>query len=149
MADQTWALPRLKETFRKEGTKKDRMRFLDVKFYPYASPDEDPVFAVVGGHEILIGRCTSQKGKAFEILKAYQYEKGEDIERNKLHSCAWSYNEQTEEPLLCVGGVDGKIKVLNVLTGKVEKVCWATIKIHHVTDSIQVLLGHGGVCFLH
>lgn len=122
MATQAWTLPRLKETYRKEGTPKNRMRFLDVKFYPYGSPEEDPVFAIVGSHEIIISRCTKKKEKSFETLKWLQYEVADDPERNKLHSCAWSRDSSTGAPLLCVGGVDGKTKVINVLTDKVEKV---------------------------
>jgi len=38
------------------------------------------------------------------------------------YACAWSKNMTTGDPLLCVAGVNAKIKVINIKTGNIVQV---------------------------
>ncbi|KAF2455073.1 WD40-repeat-containing domain protein [Lineolata rhizophorae] len=97
--------------------------FYDAKFYPYTDPGLDPFFAVAGDNLIIVCRVVRDKANVIEVLKWFTDDKEE-----KLHSIAWSQDLETGEPLVCVAGDSGHIKVLNVITKELT----------------QVLSGHGG-----
>jgi len=43
-----------------------------VKFYPYADPDDDAVFAVVAGRELFICRPTLDSQNPLDILRVFR-----------------------------------------------------------------------------
>ncbi|KAI5197452.1 WD40 repeat-like protein [Aureobasidium subglaciale] len=101
----------------------------DIKFYPYSEPDEDPVFAAVAEREIYICKpvCKSNTSKTngLEVLTVLE----DPDEDSSLNSVAWSRDNKTGEPLVCVAGSgSNNIKILNVVTGSL----------------VRVLYGHGG-----
>ncbi|PMD47551.1 WD40 repeat-like protein [Hyaloscypha variabilis F] len=97
--------------------------FWSVKFYPYTQPGVDPVFAVAGGKRILVCRPPGKENPKMEVIQLIV---DEDVGADH-YACAWS-KSLDETPLLCVSGGNGKIKIINALTG----------------DLIRVLAGHGG-----
>jgi polycomb protein EED len=115
-----WDLPSLKEAFHFE--RKDELNpqaIFDVKFYPFDTPDNPPIFAALGGSTIFICRCVETAGKPIEFIRVFS-----EISTDNLNSCAWSKDE-AGTPLLCVAGntpdsagTGSNIKVLNVITGK-------------------------------
>ncbi|KAB8290031.1 hypothetical protein EYC80_010357 [Monilinia laxa] len=98
--------------------------FWSVKFYPYTKPGVDPIYAVVGGKHILICRPPTEDN-GVEVLRYII-----DEEPSADHyTCCWTKDLATKTPLLpCVAGVDAKIKIFDVLSGKL----------------LRVLVGHGG-----
>ncbi|KAI5838728.1 WD40-repeat-containing domain protein [Morchella snyderi] len=92
-------------------------------FYPYTPPGVDPVFAVVGGREVIIARPHPSRG--IEIIHYFH----DDLffPTEALCSACWTRCTRTGAPLLAVGGAAGIIKILNIRTGKVQ----------------QTLVGHG------
>ncbi|RYO86317.1 hypothetical protein DL766_009660 [Monosporascus sp. MC13-8B] len=101
-----WDLPRLKasigfeDDFQYLSSDDQDTEFFDVKFYPYGDESHDPVFAAV-----------SKKHK--EAMNC---------------SCTWTKDPETEAPYLCIAGRDAKVKVYDVIEGKL----------------VKVLTGHGG-----
>ncbi|ESZ91798.1 hypothetical protein SBOR_7814 [Sclerotinia borealis F-4128] len=129
-----WEFPKFKEArqfpnfpsakYPMKGSSIEKNEFWSVKFYPYTKPDVDPVYAVVGGKHILICRPpTEDKG-----IETIQFIVDEEPSADH-YSCCWTKDLATNKPLLCVAGVDPKIKIFDVLSGKL----------------IRVLTGHGGV----
>ncbi|APA08367.1 hypothetical protein sscle_03g031370 [Sclerotinia sclerotiorum 1980 UF-70] len=128
-----WEFPKLKDAlqfsnlpsanYSKDGSTIKDVEFWSVKFYPYTKPGVDPIFAVVGGKHILICRPPTES-KGIEVIQTII-----DEEPSADHySCCWTKDLVTQKPLLCVAGVDAKIKIFDVLTGKL----------------LIVLVGHGG-----
>ncbi|RPB23117.1 WD40 repeat-like protein [Terfezia boudieri ATCC MYA-4762] len=95
--------------------------FYSVSFYPYSSPEDDPVFAVCGGLETIVYRFHPEKGA--EVIQYFV----DDSPTEVLCTSCWTKDLETGDPILCVGGNAGTIKVLNVREGKL----------------IQTLIGHG------
>ncbi|CZR62292.1 related to `extra sex combs` protein (WD-40 repeat family protein) [Phialocephala subalpina] len=136
-----WELPHLREAHQLPGAGGD---FWSVKFYPYTEPGVDPVFAVVGGKraslpsrtpkccmlmirlQILVCRPPAGKESSSRI-EIIQLIIDEEQEADHF-ACAWSKDLETGDPLLCVSGVNAKIKIINVLTG----------------ECLRTLAGHGG-----
>ncbi|KAJ8064205.1 hypothetical protein OCU04_006554 [Sclerotinia nivalis] len=128
-----WEFPKLKEAhqfsdlpsakYSKDGSTIKDIEFWTVKFYPYTKPGVDPIYAVVGGKHILICRPPTG-GKSIEVVRLII-----DEESSADHyACCWTQDLATQKPLLCVAGVDAKIKIFDVLAGKL----------------LRVLVGHGG-----
>ncbi|CAD6439165.1 0cca7be2-c284-4a9a-9222-2c9d7e5899ba [Sclerotinia trifoliorum] len=128
-----WEFPKLKDALQfsslpsakhqKDGSAIKDVEFWSVKFYPYTKPGVDPIYAVVGSKHILICRPPTE-GKGIEVIRIII-----DEESSADHyACCWTKDLATQKPLLCVAGVDAKIKVFDVLTGKL----------------LRVLVGHGG-----
>ncbi|KAF7926120.1 uncharacterized protein EAE97_010420 [Botrytis byssoidea] len=125
-----WELPKLKEAHqftslptekRKNAPTVENNEFWTVKFYPYTKPGVDPMYAVVGGRHILICRPPTDK-KGIEIVRLIIDEEPD----TELYACCWT--KDLAKPLLCVAGLNAKIKIWDVLSGKL----------------IRVLVGHGG-----
>ncbi|CAN8102268.1 unnamed protein product [Discula destructiva] len=132
--DPEWELPRLRASFTFEDdfeyTKKDEdndTEFFDVKFYPYDPDGTDPIFAAVSKKHILICRLMQgvpDSSNPCEVVRVIR-----DGDEDALNcSCCWSKELGTDKPLLCVAGRDAKIKVYDVMEGRI-----------HTT-----LVGHGG-----
>ncbi|KAI5926724.1 WD domain-containing protein [Camillea tinctor] len=94
-----WDLPRLRasigfeDDFQYLSSDDQDTEFFDVKFYPYGDETHDPVFAAVSKKHQDALNC----------------------------SCTWSKDPETEIPWLCVAGRDAKIKVYDVVNGKLVK----------------------------
>ncbi|KAE8447750.1 hypothetical protein EG329_010144 [Mollisiaceae sp. DMI_Dod_QoI] len=113
-----WELPHLREAHQMPGAGSD---FWSVKFYPYTEPGVDPVFAVIMVCRPPTGKESSSKIEIIQLII--------DEEPEADHfACAWSKDLVTGDPLLCVSGVNAKIKIINALTG----------------ECLRTLSGHGG-----
>ncbi|EON66049.1 hypothetical protein W97_05292 [Coniosporium apollinis CBS 100218] len=117
-------LPNLRASIRL-GDKGDNVGtcFYDVKFYPYALPGKDLLFAVTGDKHTIVCRPVLEKDNAIEVLRWFvDEETNEDGEPNaSLNSLEWTQDFETGEPLVCVTGSNPKIKLLNVRTGALVK----------------------------
>src|SRR2546423_14567064 len=127
-----FTLPKIRETFKLPYNKSNispRHIFYDVKFYPYhISLESPPIFAAVGDRQILLCRPSSEKGRSMSIVSAFRDLEQFDQEHGAvLNSCCWNFVNQSE-PILCVAGPSGQIKVVSALTGKL----------------VTTLIGHGG-----
>ncbi|KAM0137367.1 hypothetical protein ACHAP3_004174 [Botrytis cinerea] len=125
-----WELPKLKEAHqfanlptekRKNAPTIENNEFWTVKFYPYNKPGVDPIYAVVGGRHILICRPPTDK-KGIEVVRLIIDEEPD----TEHYACCWT--KDLARPLLCVAGLNAKIKIWDVLSGEL----------------IRVLVGHGG-----
>ncbi|KAI1635428.1 WD domain-containing protein [Biscogniauxia mediterranea] len=125
-----WDLPRLRasigfeDDFQYLSSDDQDTEFFDVKFYPYGDETHDPVFAAVSKKHIVIYRLSDKKNPPYELIQLFR-----DDDQDALNcSCTWSKDPETEVPWLCVAGRDAKIKVYDVVNGKL----------------VKVLVGHGG-----
>ncbi|KAF2734581.1 WD40 repeat-like protein [Polyplosphaeria fusca] len=110
-------LPSLRETFRLPGPKQhDDAAWYDVKFYPYTTPGEDPVFAVTGNTNTVICRCVLDKENCIEILRWWV----DDDDDATLDALEWSRAENGDA-LLIVSGINPLIKIFNVRTNSLVR----------------------------
>ncbi|KAJ1331902.1 polycomb protein EED [Microdochium nivale] len=125
-----WDLPRLKasigfeDDFQYLQLDDQDTEFFDVKFYPYGDPAHDPIFAAVSKKHIVIYRLCNTSQPPYELVQLIR-----DDDEDALNcTCTWTKDPETEIPFLCVAGRDAKIKVYDVIHGKL----------------VRVLVGHGG-----
>ncbi|KAF2763141.1 WD40 repeat-like protein [Pseudovirgaria hyperparasitica] len=97
--------------------------FYDVKFYPFGPY---PIFAATGRRlTIVVSINTENNGT--EMLR--QWENPKDVEgKFDSNSLTWSKDIDTGDPLLCIAGTGGDIRIYNVITGAL----------------VQTLGNHGG-----
>ncbi|TKA67929.1 hypothetical protein B0A49_04958 [Cryomyces minteri] len=95
----------------------DSQHWFDVKFYPYTTAGADPIFAVTGKSETVICKPVSEKTTAFEVVRWFH----DDDDSAQLNSLVWTQDSETGDPLVCVTGVVPKIKILNVVTGELDR----------------------------
>ncbi|KAH7133473.1 WD40-repeat-containing domain protein [Dactylonectria macrodidyma] len=102
-------LPRLRVSF----------EFFDVKFCPYQPLDCDPIFAAVSKKHVVICRLSQNSGDAnpCAILNVIR---DDDVDASAC-CCTWTRDPETQRPLICIGGVDAKVKIYDVLEGKLFK----------------------------
>ncbi|KAF2835213.1 WD40 repeat-like protein [Patellaria atrata CBS 101060] len=93
----------------------------DVKFYPYTKPGVDPVFAVVGGRDVVVCRPTLDKNEPIQILRWFSDPELGQSEEDDFFTVDWSKDADTGDPLLLVSGKNPKIKILNVRADKLER----------------------------
>ncbi|RGB27497.1 WD40-repeat-containing domain protein [Rhizophagus diaphanus] len=91
--------------------------------FNHHDPQNNVVFAVVGGRNIIIARFDDNK-VALSILQTYV----DENEGENYYCCAWSIDPNVGAPLLAVAGATGIIKILNTSVG----------------SAIKALTGHGG-----
>ncbi|KAK0629759.1 WD40-repeat-containing domain protein [Bombardia bombarda] len=99
----------------------------DVKFYPYNPPGTAPLFAAASKKHVVIARLNEnpdQSKNPCEILKIIR----DDDESACNCCCCWTKCPETERPWLCVAGADAKVKIYDVVEGKL----------------VKTLVGHGG-----
>ncbi|KPM36205.1 hypothetical protein AK830_g10375 [Neonectria ditissima] len=106
--------------------------FFDVKFCPYQPLDCDPIFAAVSKKHVVICKLSQSSGDAnpCEIITVIR---DDDVEASAC-CCTWTKDPVTERPLICIGGVDAKVKIYDVIEGKLFKL----IKIQN-----KCFTGHG------
>ncbi|KAK0354382.1 hypothetical protein LTR91_015565 [Friedmanniomyces endolithicus] len=93
----------------------DGQALYDVKFYPYPTTDDEPIFAVTGSSHLFICRPKLDADPPFEVLRWFQLESGE----HSFNSLAWARDPVSGEPLICVAGEKPKqIQIFNVESGK-------------------------------
>ncbi|KAF5025192.1 hypothetical protein F66182_2768 [Fusarium sp. NRRL 66182] len=135
--DNAFELPKLRSSF--------ALEFFDVKFCPYQPLDAAPVFAAVSKKHVslpwigpprenkqllTLGQvviCTlSQTADAnpCEVLSVIR----DDDEEASACCCTWTQDPETGAPYLCIGGVDAKVKIYDIVSGKLYR----------------CLTGHGG-----
>lgn len=124
VAHDEWDLPRLKASiaFEEENRHHDDSEdpdteFLDVKFYPYLEPQEDPIFAAVSKKHIIIYRLSNTAASPVQLIQVLR----DDDENANNCSCTWSRDSETDVPWLCVAGSDAKIKVYDVIHGSLVR----------------------------
>ncbi|KAK7423774.1 hypothetical protein QQZ08_008929 [Neonectria magnoliae] len=123
--DPASELPRLRVSFGFENdtaflNNEDNVaEFFDVKFCPYQPLDCDPIFAAVSKKHVVICRLSQSSGDAnpCEIITVIR---DDDVEASAC-CCTWTKDPVTKRPLICIGGVDAKVKIYDVIEGKLFK----------------------------
>jgi polycomb protein EED len=103
--------------------------FFDVKFCPYQPLDQDPVFAAVSKKHIVLCRLSHNSGDS-NPCKVIGVIRDDDDEASAC-CCTWTKDPVSGDPYICIGGVDAKVKVYNVVTRELVEVCAA----HELFDS--------------
>ncbi|CAK4024084.1 WD40 repeat [Lecanosticta acicola] len=89
----------------------------DVQFYPYGAVDDDQIFAVVSGINIIVCRPKLELEQGFEILTWLKDQ--ESSPRPIFNSLVWARHPVTKKPLVCVAGhIPKHIKILDVESGE-------------------------------
>ncbi|KAJ3474017.1 hypothetical protein NLG97_g10028 [Lecanicillium saksenae] len=146
--DSAFHLPKLRVSFGFENDTEflnnddDVAEFFDVKFCPYQPLDYDPVFAAVskkharGSQSPLISRADQIQvvicklspdtgdSNPCSILTIIR----DDDEDASGCCCTWTKDPVTGAPYICIGGVDAKVKIYNVTSGRL----------------VECFSGHGG-----
>ncbi|KAI9718682.1 MAG: hypothetical protein M1828_006617 [Chrysothrix sp. TS-e1954] len=103
---------------------KEPPAFYAVAFYPYSALGEEPAFAIAS----LDGRSwicrpavdhsdVDDPAKDIDVLNLFRDEEPDE----RYNALCWSKEHLSGTPLLCLAGEKGKIKVLDALTGKLQK----------------------------
>lgn len=103
---------------------KRALALYDVKFYPFPTPGDLPVFAVTGDVHTIVCRVSRDKIKGAEVLLWLQ----DEDKSASLNSLCWTYDPVSGHPLLVVAGQRAVIKMFDVTDGKL----------------VRSLAGHGG-----
>ncbi|KAL6920777.1 hypothetical protein FSHL1_004754 [Fusarium sambucinum] len=128
--DNAFELPKLRSSFILENDteflENDNVaEFFDVKFCPYQPLDAPPVFAAISKKHVVI--CTLSQttdSNPCEVLSVIR----DDDDEASACCCTWTKDPETGAPYLCIGGVDAKVKIYDVVNGKLYR----------------CLTGHGG-----
>ncbi|KAF5635182.1 hypothetical protein F25303_8553 [Fusarium sp. NRRL 25303] len=128
--DNAFELPKLRSSFSLENDteflENDNVaEFFDVKFCPYQPLDAQPVFAAISKKHVVI--CTlshTADNNPCEVLSVIR----DDDDEASACCCTWTKDPVTGAPYLCIGGVDAKVKIYDVVNGKLYR----------------CLTGHGG-----
>ncbi|UPL02663.1 hypothetical protein LCI18_013597 [Fusarium solani-melongenae] len=122
--DNAFELPKLRSSFGFENDaeylENDNVaEFFDVKFCPYQPLDASPVFAAVSKKHVVICRLnqTSNDTTPCEVLSVIR---DDDVEASAC-CCTWTKDPDTGAPYLCIGGVDAKVKIYDILSGKLYR----------------------------
>eukprot|EP01024_Parvocaulis_polyphysoides_P039861 TRINITY_DN360_c1_g1_i2.p1 TRINITY_DN360_c1_g1~~TRINITY_DN360_c1_g1_i2.p1 ORF type:complete len:377 (-),score=50.86 TRINITY_DN360_c1_g1_i2:161-1291(-) len=81
-----------------------------------ADPKNVNIVATIGGNQVSIYRLSSE-GK-FIVVQIYKDEDEEEV----FYCCKFSVLQATRTPILLLGGTTGLVKVVNLATGKMERV---------------------------
>ncbi|KTW28068.1 hypothetical protein T552_01930 [Pneumocystis carinii B80] len=94
---------------------KNNISFFDIKFFPQKTAKNEDIFAIVGNKRIIIAKTNGNK---ISVLSTYH-----DLNKEEnLCCCAWTIENDTNKPLLCVAGASSVIKIIDIYSGKVLKV---------------------------
>ncbi|KAF4446487.1 hypothetical protein F53441_9891 [Fusarium austroafricanum] len=121
--DNAFELPKLRSSFALENDteflENDNVaEFFDVKFCPYQPLDAAPIFAAISKkHVVLCTLSQTADGNPCEVLSVIR----DDDEEASACCCTWTKDPATGGPLLCIGGVDAKVKIYDVVNGKLYR----------------------------
>ncbi|KAK5699652.1 hypothetical protein LTR97_005781 [Elasticomyces elasticus] len=102
----------------------DEKDLYDVKFYPYATGDDDSIFAVAGANDLYVCRPRLGVESTFEVLRWFK----SDNDKQDFNSIAWSRDPVTRKPIICAAGATPKeIQIFDVEKG----------------ERVRSLIGHG------
>ncbi|KAK3324226.1 WD40-repeat-containing domain protein [Cercophora scortea] len=127
-----WELPKYRASFTfeedwKNSANVEKGEFFDIKFYPYSPVGAPPVFAAVSKEFVVVCRLNQvferDKGPC-EVLRVIR--DGDEEAANC--TCCWTKDPETGRAWLCIAGADAKVKIYNIVEGKL----------------VKTLVGHGG-----
>jgi polycomb protein EED len=131
--DETaFELPKLRLSFGFEndtkflGHEDNVAEFFDVKFCPYQPLDQDPIFAAVSKKHVVLCRISNNAGDS-NPCKVISVIRDDDDEASAC-CCTWTRDPVSGTPYICIGGVDAKVKIYNVIT----------------RELVECFTGHGG-----
>ncbi|KAK4065711.1 uncharacterized protein Triagg1_8480 [Trichoderma aggressivum f. europaeum] len=92
------------------------IEFFDVKFCPYQPLDHEPVFAAISKKHIVICRLTKDTGDAnpCHVINVIR----DDDDEAASCCCTWTMDAVNGRPYICIGGVDAKVKIYDVVDGR-------------------------------
>ncbi|KAK5998190.1 Polycomb eed-B-like protein [Cladobotryum mycophilum] len=129
--ESAFELPKLRVSFGFENDTRfldndNVAEFFDVKFCPYQPLDCDAVFAAVSKKHIVLCRLSQNTGDS-NPCEVINIVRDDDVEAASC-CCTWTKDPDTGDPYLCIGGVDAKVKIYDVVKGQL----------------IECFVGHGG-----
>ncbi|KAF2718602.1 WD40 repeat-like protein [Polychaeton citri CBS 116435] len=91
-------------------------RLFDVKWYPYATTDNDQIFAVCGLQNVVfVCRPKENADPPFEILRWWQHDEPDTA----FNSIVWTKDPVSGNPIICVAGSRPRyITILDVFSGE-------------------------------
>ncbi|KAK9239842.1 WD40-repeat-containing domain protein [Lipomyces kononenkoae] len=95
--------------------------FYYISFYPYMKKDEPQIFATIGDTHVVIAACgmdPSSQDKNIDIIATY----GDENPQESLCSACWTYDTNTNHPLIAVGGKSGMVKLIDCSSGELVRV---------------------------
>ncbi|KAF4125298.1 polycomb protein EED [Geosmithia morbida] len=82
--------------------------FFSIRFCPYQSSNAPQVFAAVSKKHAVVCKIARDPGNR-EVF---------DTNESTNCCCTWAWSTETNTAYLCIGGVDGIVKIYNVITGQ-------------------------------
>ncbi|UKZ59831.1 uncharacterized protein TrAtP1_001122 [Trichoderma atroviride] len=130
--DVNFELPKLRTSFSLEndtrflGSDDNIAEFFDVKFCPYQPLDHEPVFAAISKKHVIICRLTKDPNEAnpCQVINVIR----DDDDEAASCCCTWTMDIVHGKPYICIGGVDAKVKIYDVIDGQL----------------VECFVGHGG-----
>ncbi|OPB37956.1 hypothetical protein A0O28_0010600 [Trichoderma guizhouense] len=130
--DVNFELPKLRTSFSLEndtrflGSDDNIAEFFDVKFCPYQPLDHEPVFAAISKKHVVICRLTKDTGDVnpCHVINVIR----DDDDEAASCCCTWTMDAVNGRPYICIGGVDAKVKIYDVVDGRL----------------VECFVGHGG-----
>ncbi|KAM0443726.1 hypothetical protein ACHAO4_010470 [Trichoderma viride] len=130
--DVNFELPKLRTSFSLEndtrflGSDDNIAEFFDVKFCPYQPLDHEPVFAAISKKHVIICRLTKDPNEAnpCQVINVIR----DDDDEAASCCCTWTMDTVHGKPYICIGGVDAKVKIYDVIDGQL----------------VECFVGHGG-----
>ncbi|KAL9049950.1 MAG: hypothetical protein Q9162_006922 [Coniocarpon cinnabarinum] len=105
---------KLRKTAKAKHVAERNFYVYDIKFYPYSPPGAAPVFALTGDVNVIVCRVQPESEGGVEVLRWFQ-----DKDKNAAYnSLCWTYDVESQHPLVCVAGDLPTIKILDVITGE-------------------------------
>ncbi|KAL7926349.1 WD40 repeat-like protein [Trichoderma austrokoningii] len=119
--DVHFELPKLRISFSLENDTKllssddNIAEFFDVKFCPYQPLDHEPVFAAISKKHVIICRLTKDPSEAnpCQVINVIR----DDDDEAASCCCTWTLDAARGKPYICIGGVDAKVKIYDVIYG--------------------------------
>ncbi|KAH8127255.1 WD40 repeat-like protein [Trichoderma asperelloides] len=130
--DVNFELPKLRTSFSLENDTRflssddNIAEFFDVKFCPYQPLDHEPVFAAISKKHVIICRLTKDPNETnpCQVINVIR----DDDDEAASCCCTWTMDTVNGRPYICIGGVDAKVKIYDVVDGQL----------------IECFVGHGG-----